>query len=66
MNQIAIIGLGYVGLPLSIEFGKLYPTVGYDIDQKRIAELKQNIDRTLEIEEEDFSIADKLQFTSQI
>ena len=40
-NKIAIIGLGYVGLPLAIEFGKKYETFGYDIDQNRIKYLKR-------------------------
>lgn len=44
--KIGIIGLGYVGLPLAIEFGKIYPTVGYDINQQRISELKKGLDRT--------------------
>lgn len=46
--KIAIIGLGYVGLPLAIEFGKKYPVIGFDIDNSRVLELKQGIDRTLE------------------
>lgn len=48
MKKIAIIGLGYVGLPLAVEFGKLRPTIGFDIDEKRITELKSNHDRTRE------------------
>ncbi|MDD4856950.1 MAG: Vi polysaccharide biosynthesis UDP-N-acetylglucosamine C-6 dehydrogenase TviB, partial [Candidatus Krumholzibacteria bacterium] len=47
-TKIAIIGLGYVGLPLAVEFGKKYDTVGFDISQKRIDELKKSVDRTLE------------------
>ncbi len=50
--NIAIIGLGYVGLPLAVEFGKKYPTVGFDIAQWRIDELNAGDDRTLEIEKE--------------
>ncbi len=50
--NIAIIGLGYVGLPLAVEFGKKYPTVGFDIAQWRIDELNAGYDRTLEIEKE--------------
>ena len=46
--KIAIIGLGYVGLPLAIEFGKKYPVLGFDIDATRVAELNKGEDRTLE------------------
>ncbi|MFT6204718.1 MAG: UDP-N-acetyl-D-galactosamine dehydrogenase [Spirosomataceae bacterium] len=49
--KIGIIGLGYVGLPLAVEFGKKYPVIGYDINQKRIDDLHSNIDRTLEVSE---------------
>jgi len=52
--KIGIIGLGYVGLPLAIEFGKKYKTVGFDIDEKRIYELQNFKDLTLEIEVEEF------------
>lgn len=48
-TKIAIIGLGYVGLPLAVEFGKKYVTVGFDINSKRVEELKNGIDKTLEI-----------------
>ncbi|MFB6340663.1 nucleotide sugar dehydrogenase [Saccharicrinis sp. FJH62] len=50
--SIAVIGLGYVGLPLAVEFGKKYKTVGFDINPKRISELNQGKDRTLEVEDE--------------
>lgn len=50
--KIAIIGLGYVGLPLAVEFAKKYPTVGFDIDQKRVEELNAGRDKTLEVEDE--------------
>ncbi len=49
--NIAVIGLGYVGLPLAVEFSKYYPVVGFDINRKRIGELQNGIDFTLEIEE---------------
>jgi len=52
-NKIAIIGLGYVGLPLAAEFAKKYSTVGFDINKKRIAELSQGIDNTLELDSAD-------------
>ena len=51
-KKIAVIGLGYVGLPLAIEFAKKYPTVGFDITTKRINELKNAIDTTLEVDTE--------------
>ena len=49
-KTIAIIGLGYVGLPLAVEFGKKYNTIGFDINQGRIDELKSGFDRTLEVD----------------
>jgi UDP-N-acetyl-D-galactosamine dehydrogenase len=48
-HKISIIGLGYVGLPLAVEFGKKYPTIGFDINQSRIAELSSGHDATLEV-----------------
>ncbi len=51
-KKIAIIGLGYVGLPLAVEFGKLYSTVGFDINQSRVDELNSGKDSTLEVEDE--------------
>jgi len=52
-KKIAVIGLGYVGLPLAVEFAKQYPTVGFDINGPRIDELMNGHDRTLEVEDED-------------
>jgi len=52
-KKIAIIGLGYVGLPLAVEFAKQYPTVGFDINGPRVDELMNGHDRTLEVEDED-------------
>src|SRR5690554_489952 len=52
-SKIAVIGLGYVGLPLAVEFAKQFKTVGFDISSKRIAELENGKDTTREIEEED-------------
>ncbi len=51
MNKIAIIGLGYVGLPLAVEFGKKNHAIGFDINQSRVDELNNGFDRTLEIED---------------
>ncbi len=47
-TKIAIIGLGYVGLPLAVEFAKLYQVVGFDINTQRVKELRSNLDVTLE------------------
>ncbi|SJM92655.1 Vi polysaccharide biosynthesis UDP-N-acetylglucosamine C-6 dehydrogenase TviB [Crenothrix polyspora] len=51
-TKICIVGLGYVGLPLAVEFGQKYPTLGFDITQKRVDELTQGYDKTLEIEQD--------------
>lgn len=51
--KIAVIGLGYVGLPLAVEFGKKIKTIGFDINEKRILELRNSLDKTLEIEEKE-------------
>ena len=48
-EKIAIIGLGYVGLPLATEFAKKYKVIGFDVDKKRVSELKRGIDRTKEV-----------------
>ena len=52
-KKIAVIGLGYVGLPLAVEFAKQYPTVGFDINGPRVEELMNGHDRTLEVDDED-------------
>ena len=62
---IAVIGLGYVGFPLAVEFGKLYPTLGFDIDQGRIAELQRGFDRTQEVSEAQLAASVSLRFSSQ-
>jgi UDP-N-acetyl-D-galactosamine dehydrogenase len=59
-RKIAVIGLGYVGLPLAVEFGKLRPVLGFDINHKRISELQAGIDKTLEVEPEDLISASQL------
>lgn len=66
MKTLAIIGLGYVGLPLAVEFGKKYPVIGFDIDKIRIDELKGGYDRTLEVERESLISATKLSFTASL
>lgn len=62
--KIAIIGLGYVGLPLAVEFSKKYSVVGFDINQSRIQELKNGIDRTRELTSEELRNAASLNFAS--
>lgn len=51
-HKIAVIGLGYVGLPLAVEFAKKYPTIGFDINKNRIQELRSGKDNTLEVEDD--------------
>ena len=63
---IGVIGLGYVGLPLAVEFGKKYKVVGFDINQDRIKELKSGKDRTLECSSEELAEAVKLSYTSTL
>ena len=63
-TPIAIIGLGYVGLPLAVEFGKKRAVIGFDINEKRIAELQAGHDRTLETTPDELKEADKLAFTA--
>ena len=64
--RIAVIGLGYVGLPLAVEFGKQYATTGFDINAARIAELRQGRDSTLEVEPALLAEADHVRFTDQL
>ena len=54
--RIAVIGLGYVGLPLAVEFSKLCPTIGFDINAKRVQEISQGHDHTLEVEDNDLRL----------
>ena len=65
-NKIAIIGLGYVGLPLAVEFGKKYPTTGFDINGPRIAALILGHDSTLEVDEAELKQATQLNYTTDI
>ena len=64
--SIAIIGLGYVGFPLAVEFGKIYPTLGFDIDASRIDELKSGVDRTQEVSAAQLAESKNLRFSSQV
>ena len=63
--RIAIVGLGYVGLPLAVEFGKHFPTVGFDIKAERIAELRAGRDSTLEVNAAELAEAKHLSFTDR-
>lgn len=63
-QKIAIIGLGYVGLPLAVEFGKMRPVLGFDINDARIAELHAGKDSTLEVTPEDLKASTNLEFSS--
>lgn len=64
--SIAIIGLGYVGFPLAVEFGKLYPTLGFDIDATRISELNRGYDRTQEVSDAQLKASAQLKFSSEL
>jgi UDP-N-acetyl-D-glucosamine/UDP-N-acetyl-D-galactosamine dehydrogenase len=64
--KLGVIGLGYVGLPLAVEFGKVFKTVGFDIKESRIAELRKGRDSTLEVEPTELSEAKKLKFSTSL
>ncbi|WP_180011071.1 Vi polysaccharide biosynthesis UDP-N-acetylglucosamine C-6 dehydrogenase TviB [Acinetobacter sp. YH16055] len=64
--KIAIIGLGYVGLPLAVEFGKKVPVVGFDIHQKRIDELRSGRDHTLEVSPEELAQSAQLRYSANL
>ena len=65
-TTIAIIGLGYVGLPLAVEFGKKYPVIGYDTNKTRIRQLSEGYDHTLEIRPEQIEASAYLSFTYEV
>ncbi len=65
-TRIAIVGLGYVGLPLAVEFGKQYDTVGFDIRVARVDELRSGRDHTLEVNAAELASASRLQFSAQL
>lgn len=65
-DTIAIVGLGYVGLPLAVEFGKHLDTIGFDINKSRIDELFRGIDRTLEVDEAELKSATRISYTSTL
>ncbi|QLB58139.1 Vi polysaccharide biosynthesis UDP-N-acetylglucosamine C-6 dehydrogenase TviB [Acinetobacter indicus] len=64
--KIAVIGLGYVGLPLAVEFGKKVPVIGFDIDKKRIEELQSGQDHTLEVSVEELQQATQLSYSANL
>ncbi|WP_438462268.1 Vi polysaccharide biosynthesis UDP-N-acetylglucosamine C-6 dehydrogenase TviB [Marinomonas sp. PE14-40] len=66
MKKIAVIGLGYVGLPLAVEFGKKYETLGFDINQSRVDELKAGIDSTLEVDEFELKNIPLINYSSDV
>lgn len=63
MTTVAVVGLGYVGLPLAIEFGKHFDTIGFDVSKAKVARLQQHNDVTGEVERGDFDLARKLKIT---
>lgn len=65
-TKIAIIGLGYVGLPLAVEFGKKFPTLGFDINEARIIELQNGVDHTLEVSAEELSQSALLTYSHKL
>ena len=65
-TKIAVIGLGYVGLPLAVEFGKKYPVLGFDINKKRVEELGNGYDRTQEVEPEALKTSQNLVFSTNL
>jgi UDP-N-acetyl-D-galactosamine dehydrogenase len=64
--KLGIIGLGYVGLPLAVEFGKKYPTLGFDINIQRVDELKQGHDFTLEVSEEELADSEFISYSANV
>ena len=64
--RIGVVGLGYVGLPLAVEFGKYFPTVGFDINERRIAELQAGKDSTLEVSKAELKGAAQLEYSASL
>lgn len=63
IDRVAVVGLGYVGLPLAVEFGKLMPTIGFDVNSERVTELKRSEDKTLEVTAGELRDASYLEFS---
>jgi UDP-N-acetyl-D-galactosamine dehydrogenase len=66
MEKIGIIGLGYVGLPLAVEFGKILSVIGFDINKERIEELKRGYDRTREVEADELKLSTHIKYSSAL
>ncbi len=64
--RIGVVGLGYVGLPLAVEFGKRFRTTGYDLKVARVADLSEGRDSTLEVTKDELKAANRLEFTSTL
>lgn len=64
--KIAVVGLGYVGLPLAVEFGKKYKVTGFDVNSRRIKELRDGLDRTMEVTGDELAESEHLSFTDQL
>ena len=64
--KISVIGLGYVGLPLAMEFGKHFKVIGFDKNEDRVLSLKNSIDKTGEVPRADFSKSKKITFSSDV
>ena len=64
--RLGIVGLGYVGLPLAVEFGKKFPTIGLDINATRIRQLQAGTDSTLEVTPEELRQAEHLRYTHHV
>lgn len=65
-TRLAVVGLGYVGLPLAVAFGRTMPVVGFDISSSRINELREGVDRTLEVSAADLAQAEALTYSDQV
>jgi|GEM_PF-87927 len=65
-SRIGVVGLGYVGLPLAVEFGKQYETIGFDVNPKRVAQLRRGRDLTLEVTAAELKAARRLSFTTEL
>ncbi len=65
-TRIAVIGLGYVGLPLAVAFADKYPVTGFDISEKRISQLREGVDRTREVSREELLAADSLRYSADV
>ena len=64
--RIGVVGLGYVGLPLAVEFGKHFETVGFDVNPQRVAQLRKGRDSTLEVSAEELRAAQRLTYTTDL